>query len=618
LWGRIVAGSEEGGKGGTSESSRNVPSPFRVQEPARGAGDAVWPAGGRGTLSPGIGTGGEKGNCFRIIALPGPVPLVLSLGGGGGRVRALAAMNSADKQVTLYDTTLRDGTQGEEFQLSGLDKLRIAHRLDDFGIDYIEGGWPGSNPKDVEFFEAAAKEKWKHARIAAFGSTRRHDLAVKEDPQVKLLIEARTPVITIFGKSWKLHVTEVLKTTPEKNFEMIRDTVRYLKEAGREVIYDAEHFFDGYKDDPEHALRTLEAAAEGGAECLVLCDTNGGTMPDEIATICTAVKERLPSVPFGIHTHDDSAVGVANAIAAVDVGAVQVQGTINGYGERTGNCNMTSLIPLLQLKRGIKVVDDLTKLKELSFFVDDVSNNLHFHRAPFVGRTAFSHKGGMHVNAVQKVAHSYEHIQPKEVGNAQFILVSELSGQSNILMKAEELGLPLEKGSAEAKAVLRAVKEKEKEGYSYEAAGGSLELLIRRETGQYGQPWALKEYHCSFRQYRDGHNPVCEATVKLEVEGVAEYTAAEGHGVVNAIDKALRKALMPFYPEIEAVALIDYKVRIVDGHAASAAKTRVQIVHTDGGRTWGTVGLSDSIIEASWIALTEGIDLFLQRKRAGK
>jgi 2-isopropylmalate synthase len=300
---------------------------------------------------------------------------------------------------------------------------------------------------------------------------------------------------------------------------------------------------------------------------------------------------------------------------AVDAGAVQVQGTINGYGERTGNCNMTSLIPILQLKRGIKVVEDLSKLKELSYYVDEVSNNLHYNRAPYVGRTAFSHKGGMHVNAVQKVAHSYEHIRPEEVGNTQYILVSELSGQSNILMKAEEIGLPLEKGSAEAKAVLAKVKELEKEGYSYEAAGGSLELLIRRETGQYEKRWILREYHCSFRQYRDGHNPVCEATVKMEVGGVSQYTAAEGHGVVNALDKALRRALMPCYPEIEEVSLIDYKVRIVDGHAATASKTRVQIVHKDDERTWGTVGVSDSIIEASWIALTEGIDLFLQRMK---
>ena len=517
------------------------------------------------------------------------------------------------KAVTIYDTTLRDGTQGEGFSLSGLDKIRLAQRLDDFGVDYIEGGWPGSNPKDVEFFEEAKKLHLKHAKIAAFGSTRRKDTAVEEDQQIKLLIDAETPVVTIFGKSWALHVTEVIDTTLEENLAMIQDSVRYLSEAGREVIYDAEHFFDGYKDDPEYALKTLEAAAEGGTRMLVLCDTNGGTLPEEVKEICSAVAARIPSVSFGIHTHNDCELAVANAIAAVEVGAAQVQGTINGYGERTGNCNLTSVIPILQLKKGIEVIPDLTQMKTLSFFVDDLSNNPHFPRAAFIGRTAFSHKGGMHVNAVQKVAHSYEHIRPQAVGNEQVILVSELSGQSNILIKAEELGLPLEKGSAEAKAVLTRVKDLEKEGYSYESAGGSLELLIRRELGTYVKKWALSEYHCSFRQYRDGQNPVCDGVVKLEVDGKPAFCVAEGHGVVNALDKALREALLPFYPAIEGIRLIDYKVRIIDGEEATAAKTRVLIVQSDGERSWGTVGVSDSIIEASWIALTDGIDLFLQR-----
>lgn len=520
------------------------------------------------------------------------------------------------KPVTIYDTTLRDGTQGEGFSLSGLDKIRLAERLDAFGVDYIEGGWPGSNPKDVEFFEEAKKLNLKHAKIAAFGSTRRADLAVEDDPQIKLLIDADTPVVTIFGKTWSLHVTEVIRTTLDENCAMIRDSVRFLKEAGREVVYDAEHFFDGYKDDAEYALKTLEAAAEGGAEILVLCDTNGGTLPEEVKEICGVVTERIPSVPFGIHTHNDCELGVANAVAAVEAGAVQVQGTINGYGERTGNCNLTSVIPILQLKKGIEVIPDLTQLKNLSFFVDDLSNNPHFPRAPFIGRTAFSHKGGMHVNAVQKVAHSYEHIRPESVGNQQIILVSELSGQSNILIKAEELGLPLAKGSAEAKAVLNRVKELEKEGYSYESAGGSLELLIRRELGTYQKKWDFSEYHCSFRHARDGSNPVCDGVVKLTVDGEKEYCVAEGHGVVNALDKALRKALVPFYPAIENIRLIDYKVRIIDGEEATAAKTRVLIVQSDGERSWGTVGVSDSIIEASWIALTDGIDLFLQRHGA--
>ena len=522
----------------------------------------------------------------------------------------------SDKPVFLYDTTLRDGTQGEGFQLSGLDKLRIARRLDAFGVDYIEGGWPGSNPKDVEFFREAKQLDLKHAKLAAFGSTRRADTPVADDTQVRMLLEAETPVVTIFGKSWELQVTEVLRTTAKENRAMIRDTVAWLAKHGREVIYDAEHFFDGYKDSPEHALATLEAAAEGGAACLVLCDTNGGTLPSEVMQICQAVMTRIPSARLGIHTHNDCELAVANAIAAVKAGATQVQGTINGYGERTGNCNLTSLIPILQLKLGLPVVPHLEKLRELSYFVDDVSNNPHFARAPFVGRTAFAHKGGMHVNAVRKLARTYEHIPPESVGNRQNILVSELSGQDNILIRAEHIGLPLSKGSKEAKAVLKRVKELENDGYSFEAAGGTLELLIRRELGDHRKPFDLTEYHTSFRKYSDSHPPVCEATVKLSVNGTPELTVAEGRGVVNALDLALRKALLPFYPEIAGVSLVDYKVRIIDGHDATAAKTRVLIVSSDGESTWGTVGVSENIIEASWLALVDGIDLFLQRRKA--
>ncbi len=524
-----------------------------------------------------------------------------------------ASASARPAKVRIYDTTLRDGTQGEGFSLSGLDKIRIAKRLDDFGVDYIEGGWPGSNPKDIEFFKAAAEEEWKHSKIAAFGSTRRADLAVEDDPQVQLLIDANTPVITIFGKSWELQVTEVLRTTAEENQAMIRDTCRYLKAAGREVVYDAEHFFDGYKDGPEHAIATLRAAVEGGADWLVLCDTNGGCLPTEVAEMSRIVRQTFPDTPLGIHTHNDCEMAVANAIASIEAGATQVQGTINGYGERTGNCNLTSVIPIVELKMECDTGTEVAGMRDLSFFVDDVSNNPHFARAPFVGRTAFAHKGGMHVNAVQKLARTYEHIRPEQVGNEQQILVSELSGQSNILMKAEQLGLDLEKGSDEAKAILGEVKKLEQAGYSFEAAGGSLELLIRRQLGICERPWQLREYHCSFRQYRDGHNPVCEATVKLDIKGEPTYTVSEGHGVVNALDGALRKALVSFFPDIEKVQLIDYKVRILDGGDATAAKTRVLIVHSDGERTWGTVGVSDSIIEASWIALTDGIDLFLQR-----
>ncbi len=521
------------------------------------------------------------------------------------------------KLVQIYDTTLRDGTQGEGFQLSGLDKLRIARRLDEFGVDYIEGGWPGSNPKDVEFFREAKKLELRHAKLAAFGSTRRANVKVEEDEQVRLLLEAETPVVTIFGKSWELQVTEILRTSVEENQAMIRDTVRHLVKHGREVIYDAEHFFDGYKDSAEHALATLKAAADGGAACLVLCDTNGGTLPKEVAEICEVVREFLPGVAIGIHTHNDCELAVANAIAAVDAGAVHVQGTINGYGERTGNCNLTSVMPILQLKMGVDVVPRLEGMNHLTFFMDDVSNNPHFARAPFVGRTAFAHKGGMHVNAVQKLARSYEHIEPWRVGNEQAILVSELSGQTNILLKAEQIGMPLEKGAPEAAAVLGKVKVLEHEGYSFESAGGSLELLIRREMGRYKKFFQANEYHVSFRQYRDGHAPVCEATVKLTVDGKKELTVAEGNGVVNALDLALRKALLPYYPEVAEVALVDYKVRILDSQETTAAKTRVLIVSAHGDDTWGTVGVSGSIIEASWIALVDGIDLYLQRRTGG-
>ena len=515
-----------------------------------------------------------------------------------------------NKTVKIYDTTLRDGTQGEGVSFSSLDKIRIAEKLDEFGVDYIEGGWPGSNPKDVEFFQEAATRDWKNAKIAAFGSTRRANINVEDDPQISLLLEANTPVITFFGKSWLLQVTEVLRTTPEENCAMILDTTRYLKEHDKEVIYDAEHFFDGYKDSPEYALQTLEAARDGGADILVLCDTNGGTLMHEIADITVTVREKL-GIPVGIHTHDDCGLGVANALASVQAGAVQVQGTINGYGERTGNCNLTSVMPNLQLKLGIPVVPDMKQLTFLSNFIDDVANCAHNRRAPFVGITCFSHKGGMHVNAVQKIARSYEHIEPQAVGNKQHILVSELSGQSNILLKADELGFTLEKGSDEVKAVLARVKELEKEGYEFEAAEASLELLIRRVLNQYKAPFKLEEYYCSYR--RDGvrNYEICSATVKLIVDRKEAYTVAEGDGPVNALDAALRKALEPQFPKLAEMSLNDYKVRIIDGHGGTAAKTRVLIESTDGTSNWGTVGVSYNIIQASWRALVDSLDFFL-------
>ncbi len=513
------------------------------------------------------------------------------------------------KPVTIYDTTLRDGTQGTGISFSVLDKIRVAEKLDEFGVDFIEGGWPGSNPRDVAFFTEAAAREWKHARIAAFGSTRRGGVAVDADPQVRTLLEARTPVVTIVGKTWLLHVTEVIGVTAEENLAMISDTVAYLKQHGREVFYDAEHFFDSYKDNPEYSLRTILAAHEAGADLVVLCDTNGGTMPDEIAQITAAAIAALGR-PVGIHTHNDCGLGVANALAAVRAGACQVQGTMNGYGERVGNCNLTTVIPTLQVKLGLQAVPDLSRLREVSRFVDELANVPQDIRAPYVGEAAFTHKGGLHVHAVQKLARSYEHMDPTLVGNSQTILVSDMSGQSNILAKARDLGFDIAKGSAEVAAVLKQVKQSEAEGYEFEAADASFALLVRRTLGQHKSLFDLKEYHCSFRRSALHDFTTCEATVKLLVGGVSEYTVEEGDGPVNALDAALRKALRPFCPWIDGIRLSDYKVRIVDGLRGTAARTRVLIVSTDGHRTWGTVGVSDNIIEASWLALVDSFEFY--------
>ncbi len=517
--------------------------------------------------------------------------------------------------VAMYDTTLRDGTQGEGIHFSLADKLRIAGRLDQFGMDYIEGGWPGSNEKDIEFFKAAATHPWKHAKIAAFGSTRRVGVSADRDSQVVTLVEARTPVVTIFGKTWLLHVTEILKTTPEENLAMIGETVAYLKSAGREVVYDAEHFFDGCKDNPEYALKTLEAAALGGATTVVLCDTNGGTMPSEIAEMTRLVVSRL-GVPVGIHTHNDCGLGVANALAAVEAGAVQVQGTINGYGERTGNCNLTTVIPSLQLKMGRKVVPDeqMPRLRDLSLFLDEIANVNPDIRAPFVGDTSFAHKGGMHVNAVNKLARSFEHIRPEQVGNRQRILVGELSGKTNVFMKAKELGLSLDEKSPETRDILTKVKELENQGYEFEAADASFDLLVRRALEKRQPLFELEEYHVSIRNSPRRDYATTEATVKLRVNGEPCYTVAEGDGPVNALDTALRSALAKFYPAITAMTLCDYKVRIIDSSHGTEAKTRVLITSAHGSDHWSTVGVSGNIIEASWVALTDSIEYFLSRQ----
>ncbi len=513
-------------------------------------------------------------------------------------------------RIYVYDTTLRDGAQGEGVNFSLADKLRIAQRLDAFGVDYIEGGWPGSNPKDVEFFQRVRSLNLQHARVAAFGSTRRADKTVEDDPQVRLLLDAQTPVITIFGKTWDLHVRDVLRTTLEENLRMIEETVRYLKSHGREVIYDAEHYFDGWKNNPEYALATLKAAEAGGAEWIVLCDTNGGCLPWEIEEGIRAAQEAVDT-PLGIHAHNDSDVAVANTLIAVRAGCTQVQGTVNGYGERCGNANLISVIPDLQLKMGYRCVSDeqLTRLRELSLFVSELANLSPDPHQPFVGQSAFAHKGGAHVNAMVKNERTYQHIDPALVGNRKRVLVSELSGKDNIAVKRSEFGLDgLDR--ATERRVLAHIKELESRGFAFESAEASVELLLRRARADYRRPFELIDYTATV-EHRQGRGLISEATVKVRVGGQIFHTAAEGNGPVNALDKALRKALLPFYPQLERVQLTDYKVRILDSQSATAAQVRVLIDSTDGRRSWGTVGASSNIIEASWQALADSVEYAL-------
>ncbi|HXC35279.1 MAG TPA: citramalate synthase [Candidatus Acidoferrales bacterium] len=515
-------------------------------------------------------------------------------------------------QVEIYDTTLRDGSQGEGINFSVADKLRIAEKLDAFGVHYIEGGWPGSNPKDIEFFAQAKKKKFKNARLAAFGSTRRKDTAVEHDDQVRLLIDAGTPVVTIYGKTSMLHVKEVLRCTPGENLGMIADTVRYLKDHGKFVVYDAEHCFDGYKLDPEYAVATWQTAEKAGADLVVLCDTNGGCLPDEVAAITHVAVSKL-NCRVGIHTHDDIGLGVANALASLGAGATHVHGTINGYGERTGNCSLTSVIPCvaLKLKKTCVPEKSLPKLKELSQFVDEMANMRHNPRLPWVGSSAFSHKGGTHVNAVQKLTSSYEHIDPALVGNSRTVLVSDLAGRSNIVMKAHELGFKLSNDTPELKTILNRVKELENAGYEYEAAEGSLALLIGKTLKHREPPFNVETYHVSMR--RDANASICEATVRVRVGKKTHHEVAEGDGPINALDAALRSALTKSFPRLKKIKLTDYKVRILDSTTGTAAKTRVLIESSDGKREWGTVGLSENIIEASLQALAESMEYALMK-----
>jgi 2-isopropylmalate synthase len=518
------------------------------------------------------------------------------------------------KKILIYDTTLRDGSQGENISFSLEDKLHIARKLDELGVDYIEGGWPGSNAKDVAFFERARELKLKHAKVAAFGSTCHPRHTASHDKNLQALIESGAPVVTIFGKSWDLHVKVALGVSLKENLELIRSSVAFLKSHGREVIYDAEHFFDGYKANPAYALSTLQAAEEAGADCLVLCDTNGGTLTTDISERFQAAA-KLAKGPLGIHTHNDSDLAVANTLAAVQLGAVQVQGTMNGYGERCGNVNLCSVIANLELKLGMRTIgkENLKHLTEVSHYISELANLPPRSDLPFVGKSAFAHKGGIHVSAVMKETAAYEHIAPEVVGNERRVLVSELSGRSNVLYKAAERGLRIDPSSAAAKEVVEKLKEMEHDGYQFEGAEASFEMLFDKMLHHAKQFFELDGFRLITEKKGEGE-PYSEAVIKLRVDGTEEHTAAEGVGPVSALDRALRKSLITFFPCIKDIRLTDYKVRVLDPKGATDAKVRVLIETSDGHDTWGTVGVSENLIEASWQALVDSITYKLKKE----
>ncbi len=524
-------------------------------------------------------------------------------------------MTTPNDQVILYDTTLRDGTQREGLIVSLADKLKIARRLDEFGFPYIEGGWPGSNPKDADFFAAARSMTFRTARLAAFGATRHRLNAPADDPNLRALVEAATPVVTIFGKSWLLHVTDVLGATPDDGLAMVGDSVAFLHAAGREVVYDAEHYFDGYRDDPGFAVATLRAARDAGASTLVLCDTNGGTLTDELTSIIDATRAALadagaPEVVWGIHVHNDAELAVANSLAAVAHGIRHVQGTINGYGERCGNANLVSILANLAIKSERIVVPGadagaLAGLTELSRYVAEIVNIVPDDHQPYVGRSAFAHKGGVHGAAVAKVERSYQHVDPVRVGNASRLVVSELGGRANTQLRAEQLGHRLD--GVDPRELSKLIKRLEADGLAFEGAEASFELLVRRHSTGYQVPFAIRDYTVLVEQ-RGDRDLRAEATVKVEVDGEVLHTAADGNGPVNALDVALRKALGAFYPQLDPVHLVDYKVRILDGDAATAARTRVIINSSDGAREWSTMGSDTNIIAASAAALADSLE----------
>ncbi|KAF0182101.1 MAG: 2-isopropylmalate synthase [Nitrospirae bacterium] len=518
------------------------------------------------------------------------------------------------RTIEIYDTTLRDGSQAEDISFSVEDKLRIAERLDEFGVHYIEGGWPGSNPKDAEFFRKARKLNFANAKIAAFGSTHNPKHKAEDDPNLKALLDSRTPVFTIFGKTWDFHVTEALNISLEANLEIIANSVAFLKKRAEKVFFDAEHFFNGYKDNPEFAVKCLLAAQQAGADCLVLCDTNGGTLPTEVAAIVEKVKKKI-TAPFGIHAHNDSECAVANSLVAAEAGASQVQGTINGFGERCGNANLCSIIPNLQVKLGYHCVSDekLRTLRELSRYVNEIGNLRHFKRQPYTGDSAFAHKGGIHVSAILKRPETYEHMRPELVGNSQRVLISDLAGRSNVMRKAQEFKLNLEPNSPELTRIIEDLKELEHQGFQFEGAEASFELLLRKQIGLHRRFFDLIGFRVIIEKRNEKEEPISEATIMVRVGKNVEHTAATGAGPVNALDNALRKALDKFYPELKKMRLQDYKVRVLGAGKGTSAKVRVLVESGDDERSWGTVGVSENIIEASWQAIVDSIEYKLSK-----
>jgi 2-isopropylmalate synthase len=521
------------------------------------------------------------------------------------------------RKIDIYDTLLRDGTQAEDVNFTVKDKVRIAETMCDFGVRYIEGGWPGSNPRDIEFFKSIKDSSAPIDNIAAFGSTRRAKKTPETDENLQALLEAEVPNLTIFGKTWDLHVREALKLELEENIELIHSSVSYLKSKVDRVFYDAEHFFDGYKANRDYAIQTLLAAKEAGADCLVLCDTNGGTMPDSLVEIIEDVKKSVGEYPLGIHCHNDSDCAVANSTLAALHGIIQVQGTFNGYGERCGNANLCSVIPNLQLKYGYECVpaENLKKLRVISRLVNELGNLKHNIHQPYVGRSAFAHKGGVHVSAIMKNSRTYEHIEPEMVGNTQRVLVSDLSGKSNLIYKAKDFGLDIDGSDPKINEVVERLKVLENQGFQYEGAEASFELLMRKAMGRFEPFFDSMNFRVIDENRAKGENTLAEATVMLEVQGEQEHTAAQGNGPVNALDNAIRKALSRFYPNLNTMTLVDYKVRILTSGTGTEALTRVLIESKDEKDTWGTVGVAHNIIEASYQALMDSIEYKLLKDK---